>query len=124
MKDKIVLINNEHYFDYGSGYSLYEGLKYLVGTDFDEIVFAEGDLWVDDESFFKVSSSDKDVITFNRDTIDAKKSVVLYFDTQNKVHYLLRYCAQLFGDRPSLSFHLQFGTDMEVFRQRQSKEKF
>lgn len=88
VKDKIVLIENKHYFDYGSGYSLYEGLKYLVNTDFDEIVFAEGDLWVDTESFLKVSSSNKDVITFNRDTIDAKKSVVLYFDIQNNVHYI------------------------------------
>jgi CTP:phosphocholine cytidylyltransferase-like protein len=106
LKDKIVLINNEHYFDYGSGYSLYEGLKYLVGTDFDEIVFAEGDLWVDDESFFKVSSSDKDVITFNRDTIDAKKSVVLYFDTQNKVHYLYDTAhSYLEIDRPFLSIY-------------------
>ncbi|MDE7336527.1 MAG: licC domain protein [Clostridia bacterium] len=88
LKEKIVLVENEHYFDYGSGYSLYQGLKYLVDTDFDEIVFAEGDLWVDNKSFIEVSSSDKDVITFNRDTIDAQKSVVLYFDIKNEVHYL------------------------------------
>lgn len=88
VKDKIVLINNEKYAEYGSGYSLYLGLQYVVDGEFDEVVFAEGDLWVDGESFAAVLNSPQDVITFNRDTIDALKSVVFYFDKDNYVHYL------------------------------------
>ncbi len=88
VKDKIVLINNEKYAEYGSGYSLYLGLQYVVDGEFDEVVFAEGDLWVDGESFAAVLNSPQDVITFNRDTIDALKSVVFYFDKDNYIHYL------------------------------------
>lgn len=88
VKDKIVLLENERYADYGSGYSLFVGLDYAVKCGFDQLVFAEGDLWVDRQSFKEVSFSAKDVITFNRETIDAQKSVVFYYDTENRVHYI------------------------------------
>ena len=88
IKDKITLVNNEKFSEYGSGYSLYLGLKEIIGEEADEIVFAEGDLWVDDESFSNVVNSTKDVVTFSRDTIDARKSVVFYFDRNGYIHYL------------------------------------
>ena len=88
VKDKIVLLENEHYQDYGSGYSLYLGIEYAVKCGFDQLVFAEGDLWIDSESFINVSKSEKDVITFNRECIDAQKAVVFYYNTDNHVRYL------------------------------------
>lgn len=88
VKDKIVLIKNKYFRDYGSGYSLYLGIKYAVKCGFDQLVFAEGDLWVDDKSFDNVSKSESDIITFNRESIDAQKSVVFYYDKECRVHYL------------------------------------
>lgn len=88
VKDKLVILENKRYHDYGSGYSLYFGVKYAVESGFDNLVFAEGDLWVDKESFLNVSGAASDFITFNRESIDAQKSVVFYYDTDNTVHYL------------------------------------
>lgn len=88
IKDKIVLIENPFYEKYGSGYSLYAGLKYAVKAGFDRLIFAEGDLWVDGESFEKVYLSEQDAITYNDQVIFADKAVVFYFDVLNNVHYL------------------------------------
>lgn len=88
IKDKIILIENPFYQQYGSGYSLYVGLKYALTIGFDELIFAEGDLWVDDESFAKVLSVKGDAVTYNRQTIFSDKAVVFYFDISNRVHYL------------------------------------
>lgn len=88
LRDKIVLLENTHFADYGSGYSLKVGLEYAVEIGCDEIVFAEGDLWVDDAGFIEVSRSSADVITYTREPIDAKKSVVFYYDRNDTAHYL------------------------------------
>ncbi len=88
LKDKIVLVENDKFVEYGSGYSLYLGLKVAVGYKPSSVVFAEGDLWVDEKSFLQVVNSKLDVVTFNRASIDAQKSVVFYFDKNEKVHYL------------------------------------
>lgn len=86
--DKIVMVHNEAYEKYGSGYSLYLGMEESFRQNADEVVFAEGDLYVDAESFNKVYSSDKNVITINREKISANKSVVFYYDINNKIHYI------------------------------------
>jgi choline kinase len=86
--DNILLVNNEHYEEYGSGYSLYVGLKRAIAEGADEIVFAEGDLFVDSESYVKLCSNDKSVISCNRESIEADKSVALYFDEGKNVHYI------------------------------------
>lgn len=44
--DRLTLLYNEKYSSYGSGYSLYIGLKSILNIDFDELIFAEGDLYV------------------------------------------------------------------------------
>lgn len=88
ISDKIVLLKNEHYADYASGYSLYIGLQYAVKNSFDEVVFAEGDLHVDARSFDRAVNACGDVITYNGENIDAKKSVVFYYDAENTVHYI------------------------------------
>lgn len=87
-KDKIVLVKNDKYIEYGSGYSLYKGIGAVIDTDVDEIVFAEGDLFIDTETFVKVCNSDKSVITCNNEDILANKAVAFYFDISNKVRYI------------------------------------
>ncbi|MCI8984450.1 MAG: licC domain protein [Lachnospiraceae bacterium] len=86
--DKIILTKNEKYREYGSGYSLYMGLQKALEFDFDEIVFAEGDLFVDTDSFHKVIESDKNVITCNQEPILANKAVAFYYDEHYGIHYI------------------------------------
>lgn len=86
--DKIVLVNNEKYAEYGSGYSLYMGLNSAVESDFDEIVFAEGDLYFDRKTFENVCYSKKSVITCNSEPISADRSVAFFFDTDEQIHYI------------------------------------
>lgn len=88
LRDKIILVKNDFYEQYGSGYSLCLGLKAAVELHPDEIVFAEGDLFVDHASFAQITELPKPVITVNSDPIDARRSVVFYFDTDSKLHYL------------------------------------
>lgn len=85
---KIELVENPYFKEYGSGYSLYCGLKKALELNSDEIVFAEGDLFVDAASYAKVCNSDKSVITVNKDPILANKTVALYFDVNDVVHYI------------------------------------
>ena len=87
-KDKIKLVKNDFFIEYGSGYSLYCGLKEAFKYEFDEIVFAEGDLFVDTKSFVKVCNTIQNVITYNSDPILAKKAVVFYFDEKRVLHYI------------------------------------
>lgn len=86
--DKLILVRNEHYSEYGSGYSLYKGLEKALIYDFDEVIFAEGDLYVDTESYERVIKSKSDVFTINAEPILAQKSVVVYLDAANCVHYV------------------------------------
>ena len=88
IKEKVVLVDNPHYKDYGSGYSLYCGIREAFKHDFSEIVFAEGDLFVDSHSFAQICNSKKSVISCNNESILANKSVALYFDILDEVHYL------------------------------------
>ena len=90
-RSKVLLVDNRFYKEYGSGWSLYLGIKAVIekyGTDFDELFFAEGDLFVDDESFKAVSDSSDSVITINSEAIRAKKAVALYYDLNEVPHYI------------------------------------
>ena len=89
--EKVMLINNEQYAEYGSGWSLYLGLDAalkIYGKDITEVLFAEGDLFVDDDSFSKVAGSSGSVITVNSEAIKANKAVALYYDLNNVPHYI------------------------------------
>lgn len=88
LQEKIILINNDKYSLYGSGYSLFLGMQTALKYSFEEIVFAEGDLFLDPDSFMRVLNSSKPVITVNSEPIHAKKSVVFYYDTKYGLHYL------------------------------------
>lgn len=85
---KISLIYNEKYRDYGSGYSLYLGIKEAVKFNFDEMIFAEGDLYVDEESYQRLYYAEKDVITCNSEDIYANGAVACYFDNDYMIHYI------------------------------------
>lgn len=85
---KVLLIYNDKYDIYGSGYSLFLGLKALENIRYDELVFAEGDLYVDNENFIKVYNSVKNVITVNMKPVMAENSVAFYFDISLKPHYI------------------------------------
>ena len=90
MKDvnhKMKLVYNDHYSDYGSGYSLLKGIE-LVSEEADEIIFIEGDLFFDTESVEKIINSKKDVISVNNEPILSNKAVALYFDASNYPHYI------------------------------------
>jgi hypothetical protein len=89
MKEKTVLVYNEHYCDLASGYSLYVGLKELFGrfTDIEDVLFVEGDLDIDNASFSKVAASSKNVLTYSFEPIFANKAVVLYKNGKNKYRY-------------------------------------
>lgn len=86
--DRIVLVENSHYADYGSGYSLCLGLRQAMDLTPDEIVFAEGDLFVDQESFRKVCQAPANVVTSNREPILAQTSVAFYYDKGGQLHYI------------------------------------
>ncbi len=86
--DKIILIENEHFADYGSGYSLYLALQNILDKNFDDVIFAEGDLFVDRESFRKIFDCTGNVVTCNTEPILASKAVAFYFDKDYMIHYL------------------------------------
>lgn len=88
IRDRVSLVRNELYAEAGSGYSLYLGLVEAFKWEFSEIVFAEGDLIVDRGSFARVCEASGDVLTVNRDAIQADKAVAFYFDREERIHYI------------------------------------
>lgn len=89
-KEKVFLVYNDHFSDLSSGYSLYLGVKEALDNydDIDEILFVEGDLDIDNESFNDVIKSDKNVLTFNNEPIYSNKAVVLYQNENDEYHYI------------------------------------
>ncbi|QKF72294.1 putative phosphocholine cytidylyltransferase [Aliarcobacter faecis] len=83
--DKIVLVKNSNYM-FGSNESLLCGIRAL-DKKYDEVLFIEGDLIIDKNSFQAVVDSKKNVITYNTEQIDAKTSVIFYINTKNKIVY-------------------------------------
>ena len=81
------LVRNEHFSDLGSGYSLHLGLQEALKSDPSEILFVEGDLDIDDESFKRVVDADRSVLTYTYEPIYANKAVVLYKDDSNSYRY-------------------------------------
>jgi choline kinase len=86
--DAISLLYNSHYEDYGSNYSLYLGVKEALKEKNCNIVFAEGDLIVDANSFKQVCQSEHSVITATHELIRADKSVAFYRTTSGAIQYI------------------------------------
>ena len=87
-KDRISLVKNDRYVDYGSGYSLLLGLEEAMKMNPDEITFEEGDLALSKDDLDRVFASKKDVITYNLRTIRSDESVVFYFDGNDRPKYV------------------------------------
>ena len=87
VNSKMKCVYNEHYYDYGSGYSLLKGVE-AVSEQADEITFIEGDLFFNPGSVEAIIKSPKDVISINNEPIRSDKAVVLYFDEQHYPHYI------------------------------------
>lgn len=86
--DKIILVKNEHFADYGSGYSLYVGIKEAEKLGVQEILFTEGDLSLDSISFNKIIECKKSVVSTNTDPIEAKKAVAFYINLNGTIKYI------------------------------------
>ena len=109
LKEKISLVYNEHYEDLASGYSLYLGLKEAFRTENDEILFVEGDLDIDKESFNRVVQSPKSVVTYNYEPIYANKAVVLYQNEKGHLQYAFNSSHGLLKIDSAFSFILNSG---------------
>lgn len=111
MRDKIILVYNRHYADLASGYSLYIGLKELFGRygDVGEVLFVEGDLDIDRESFGKVVSSGRDVLTYSYEPVYADRAVVLYKDSEGRYKYAFNSSHGLLEIREPFSLMLNSG---------------
>lgn len=85
---KLKLIYNRYYQDRGSMYSLYLGLLAAEAYNPEEVLFAEGDLVVDTESFGRIARCSMDAVSISNAIIRADQSVVLYVGTDERLHYL------------------------------------
>lgn len=88
VQQKIELVFNERFSDFGSGWSLLLGLKAIDLTKATSVTFVEGDLYFDIPTFEQVCQSRKDTITYNHRTIDAATSVAFYIDAVSHPHYI------------------------------------
>ena len=61
--DKLELVYNDHFKDYGSGYSLYKGIEAIKESG--DVTFVEGDLFFMASNFKQVYESAKSVISIN-----------------------------------------------------------
>lgn len=85
---RIETVCNDKFREYGSCYSLACGLRTLRDRRLDEIIFMEGDLFLDAPSFSSVVASERDVVTANRDMICADKSVIFYATPDGRLRYV------------------------------------
>lgn len=88
--EKILMVKNNRYADLSSGYSLYLGINEAIDniSEINEILFVEGDLDIDNESFLKIINCDKNVLTYNHEPIYSNKAVVLYKNEKNRYCYV------------------------------------
>ena len=84
---QLVLVENPRYADLSSGYSLYLGITEALKHRPDRVLFVEGDLDIDDMSFEKVVRSGKNVLTYTKDPVYARKSVALYQKGDGRYQY-------------------------------------
>jgi choline kinase len=87
LSDKIEMVYNPNYEIYGSAYSLVLGIETAENMSPDEVVFVEGDLYFNSESFDKIIASKKDVVTINMQPICAERSVIFYENADNRLVY-------------------------------------
>lgn len=84
----ISLVQNEHYEDLGSGYSLILGIQEAEKLGVNQILFLEGDLFFDSNTFKTIVENNNNVVTVNTDPIEAKKAVAFYINERGKINYI------------------------------------
>lgn len=82
----IELVYNPRWQDSGSMYSLYYGALAAEGAA--EILFCEGDVITDSESFRRLASAQEDSFAIAREPIFADRSVAAYQGSDGRLHYL------------------------------------
>lgn len=82
------LVENPEFATTGTLYSLHLGLAAVLGQDIDAVVFAEGDLLFDADSFRAVATGRKSVVSACPEPITAERSVALYFTLAGRVRYV------------------------------------
>lgn len=126
-RDRIVLVNNPHYEDLASGYSLYLGLEEAFSRGADEILFVEGDLDVDGLSFASVVNAPGSVLTYTYEPIYANRAVVLYRDGAGRYRYAFNSSHGLLAIREPFSCILNSGQVWKFTRSdllRQANDHF
>ena len=96
--NNIDLIYNDKYNSLGSGYSLYLGLKKTLEYNFSEIIFAEGDLFVDKDNFLKIIKSPKDTISINT----------------TKIRNIINKCQESIFKDTNLEFIQKYFSDVDI----------
>ena len=82
----IKLVYNPRWQDCGSMYSLYYGVLAAEGAT--ELLFCEGDIITDRDSFRQLASAQKDSFAIAREPIFADRSVAAYQGSDDRLHYL------------------------------------
>ena len=118
---KVQFIQNHHFEDMASGYSLYLGIEKALQNGATEILFAEGDVDTDDASFARVVDAEQSVLTYNREPVYANKAVVLYQNAEGKYRYAFNSAHGLLSIDEPFSCLLNSGqiwkfTDMDALR--------
>lgn len=83
---RVELVFNPRWSDSGSMYSLYYGVEAAVGAS--EVLFCEGDIITDDESFRRLAAADGDAFAIALEPIFADRAVVAYQGSDDRLHYL------------------------------------
>lgn len=118
----VELVQNGHFEDLASGYSLYLGIKAAMGHKPDEVLFVEGDLDIDMMSFASVVESGRSVLTYTTEPIYANKAVVLYQDRNGCYKYAFNSSHGLLNINEPFACILNSGqtwkfTDTEALKQ-------
>ena len=82
------LVKNAEFATTGTLHSLHLGLAAVLGLNVDAVVFAEGDLLFDIDSFRAVATGRKSVVSACPEPITAERSVALYFTLAGRVRYV------------------------------------
>lgn len=83
----VELVLNERFADLASGWSLHVGLRRLGPAGCDEVVFVEGDLFLDSASVGALALGSGDAVTVSPDPVLADRSVALYLDVDGRPRY-------------------------------------
>lgn len=84
---KIELVYNEHYADFGSGYSFWLGVEAARKYSPDSICFAEGDLYFDPPELSAFCRAKGDAAGINLQPVYSDRAVAAYISMENKLRY-------------------------------------